>query len=156
MKKLIIFIVTACLGLFFLSSCFKANDIIIHDGRCIGATNCSICSNCSSCGHCSSGGTCGVCIGRTSGRAIYNSSSQKNKIISKVTPESILYDDSVIYYAKKEIVKIYKGPGFEFAVVEKIKQGSKLVEIEKNGDWLYIKIWKTGTEGFVFQDDVKN
>lgn len=156
MKKLIIFIVTACLGLSFLCSCFKANDIIIQDGRCIGSANCSICSNCSSCGHCSSGGTCGVCIGKTSVKTVYNNSLQKKKGFSKVTSESTLYDASVIYYAKKEVVKIYKGPGFEFAVIEKIRQGSKLVEIEKNEEWLYVKIWKTGTEGFVFHDDVKN
>lgn len=76
--------------------------------------------------------------------------------INTISAEPSLYDAPVLYYAKKEIVNIHKGPGFEFSVIEKIRQGSKLVEIEKNGEWLYIKIWKTGTEGFVFYDDVKN
>lgn len=73
-------------------------------------------------------------------------------------PETSFYNSSsaIIYYAKKEIVNIRKGPGVEFPIIEKIKQGSKLIKIEKNGSWLYVRVWKTGTEGFVQNKDIKN
>ncbi|MEY8758142.1 SH3 domain-containing protein [Chryseobacterium tongliaoense] len=170
MKKLIPFIIIiACL--FSLNACLKANDNIGHEGRCTGSANCNACSNCSRCGHCSSGGTCGVCNGSSSGRSFYNSPSDKKtnnkkKTSSKTrrtfqsgsTTSNDFYDSTIpiVYYAKAEIVNIRKGPGIEFPVIEKIKQGSKLVKIEKNGDWVKVKIKKTGTEGFVYYKDIKN
>lgn len=170
MKKLIPFIIITIV-LFFLNSCFKANDNIGHDGRCTGSAYCTACSNCSKCGHCSSGGTCGVCKGPSSERNFYSGSSvtKKSKASKKRTAsrtrsnpptktnrKSLFYapTSSTTYYAKEKIVNIHKGPGFEFPVIEKVKQGSKLSEIEENEEWIKIKVWKTGTEGFVYYTDI--
>ncbi|WP_449400140.1 hypothetical protein [Chryseobacterium wanjuense] len=76
MKKLIPFIIIT-LSLFFLNSCFKANDNVGHDGRCTGSANCTACSNCSRCGHCSGGGTCGVCGGGSSRKSSSSETSTK-------------------------------------------------------------------------------
>jgi uncharacterized protein YgiM (DUF1202 family) len=168
--KLITFIIII-LSLFSLNACFKANDNIGHKGRCTGSANCTACSNCSRCGHCGSGGTCGVCSS-SRGRSIHSnpssnrSTNNKKKNSSKIRSTSQseasspnhIYDSNspVAYYAKGKIVNIRKGPGIEFLVIEKIKQGSKLMKIEENGDWIKVKIRKTGTEGFVYYKDIKN
>ncbi|WP_081873891.1 SH3 domain-containing protein [Chryseobacterium sp. JM1] len=165
-----ILIITIILSLFSLNSCFKANDNIVHEGKCTGSANCTACSNCSRCGHCSSGGTCGVCSSSSSRKIIYTSPSRnisrKEKKSSKIrnttqsppTSSRTIYSFpiSVVYYAKAEIVNIRKGPGNEFPVIEKIRQGSKLIKIEQHNDWIKVRIKKTGTEGFVYYKDIKN
>ncbi|WP_083535212.1 SH3 domain-containing protein [Chryseobacterium kwangjuense] len=164
-----ILIITIILSLFSLNSCFKANDNIIHEGKCTGSANCTACSNCSRCGHCGSGGTCGVCSSGSSRKTIYTSPSRNNNRKEKkssktrnptrsapTSPQTIYTPISVVYYAKKRIVNIRRGPGIEFPVIEKIKQGSKLIKIEEHNDWIKVKIKKTGTEGFVYYKDIKN
>ncbi|WP_419869417.1 SH3 domain-containing protein [Chryseobacterium sp. CT-SW4] len=165
MKKLLSIFITGLFILFCFISCMKANNNTGHDGKCTGSAYCTACSNCSRCGHCSSGGSCGVCRGSSSVRGIYSSPAKKTKssgakVISKVNNKSQTDQNSInsasVFYAKENIVNIYKGPGHEFPVIEKIKSGSKLILIKKHKNWLEVKIWKTGTEGFVFYQDVKN
>lgn len=171
MKTIMPFIIITFLSLFFLNSCFKANDNIVHDGRCTGSAYCTACKNCSRCGHCGSGRTCGVCSGGSSRKSDDESSSNRKKSTSskknthsntastpksKITTFNHIYTVPSNYYAKLEITNIRKGPGLEFQVIEKVKQGSPLIEIQKNGNWIKVKVKKTGTEGFVYFKDVKN
>lgn len=56
---------------------------------------------------------------------------------------------------KTETIDVRKGPGFRFDVIEKIKQGTALIEIEKKDSWIKIQIQKTGTMGYVYYKDIK-
>lgn len=176
MKTLISFTILlfSLLSLFFSVSCFKANDNIGHDGRCTGSAYCSACTSCSRCGHCGSGGTCGVCAGGSTKKSIYkipssnkkksdnskkSTSSKPNNSTTKKSSSEKPYNNTYSYenyYAAQQIVNIYKGPGFKFEVIEKIKQGSQVTEISKTGNWLKVIVKKTGTEGYVYFKDVKN
>lgn len=149
----------------FTSLYFSRNENNGHKGRCTGSAYCTECSNCSRCGHCGAGGTCGVCSGDSSERSFYSSSSSKknkspkkstNSTSSKKTDlKTSSTHHKIVNQIKIETIDIRKGPGFRFDVIEKIKQGTALIEIEKKDSWIKVQIQKTGTKGYVYYKDIK-
>jgi len=179
MKTIIISIFAIGLLIFSLFS-FSKPENNGHNGKCTGSAYCSACSNCSRCGHCSSGGTCGVCSGNSSGRNFYSSSpdnkSSKSKkhIQNKNSPykrsntelsglkkktqnNDPVYSNKnvIVFFADRDLVNIYKNPGFNFPVIEKLKKGEKLIQLEQGEEWLKVKVVNTGTEGFVYKQYVR-
>ncbi|WP_379969479.1 SH3 domain-containing protein [Epilithonimonas sp. UC225_85] len=176
MKTIIISIFAIGLLIFSLFS-FSKPETNGHNGKCTGSANCTACSNCSRCGHCSAGGTCGVCSGSSSGRNFYSSNSNHKTSKSKKKTQSTnspykksnagvsglkqkkqssytVYNDEneVVFFADRDIVNIYRNPGFDFPVIEKVKKGEKLIQLEQGEEWMKIKVFSTGTKGFVYKE----
>lgn len=143
----------------FTSLYFSRNENNGHKGRCTGSAYCTACSNCSRCGHCGAGGTCGVCSGGSSEKSFYSSSSSKKSKSPKKSTNSTSSKKTDLKtsstHHKIETIDVRKGPGFRFDVIEKIKQGTALIEIEKKDSWIKVQIQKTGTTGYVYYKDIK-
>ncbi len=174
MKKLIPFIIIT-LSLFFLNSCFKANDNVGHDGRCTGSAYCSACKNCSRCGHCSGGGTCGVCDGGSSGRSTkkrapkkskasesdnFKSTSSKKSKSNKAKAPSVFINEINVntnsrYIAGTATTNIYAKPSLKSKIIATVPKNTKLVQLSKQGSWYKVQIKKDGKQGFVYYKDVK-
>lgn len=177
MKNLIYYLALT-LGIFILNSCVKAETTSInHDGRCTGSADCSACSNCSRCAHCSAGGTCGVCAGSSKGRSFYSVPKKSKKTKQKKSNNSYgFYSSGNVLRLKKsnpvrtyntngekmavvatisEITNIRNTPSIKARIVEKVKRGSELNILQKSGNWLKVKVKKTGTVGFVFSKNVR-
>ncbi len=170
MKKLIPFIILT-FSLFFLNSCFKANDNVGHNGRCTGSDYCTACSNCSGCGHCSSGGTCSVCRGNSSSGNSTNkvktkknttsdfhrsSKKQSNKppkvVIDKI---NINLNSNNRYIAGIATTSIYEKPSKKSKIITKVSKETKLIQLFKEGDWYKVQIKKGGKTGYIYDKDVK-
>lgn len=177
MKKLIPFIILTH-SLFFLNSCFKANDNVGHDGRCTGSANCSACSSCSRCAHCGAGGTCGVCNGGSSGRSYSTHSSKKGKSKKSRSSESdnfksnyskrsksatspsvfineINLNSNNRYIAEIATTNIYQKPSSKSKIIATVPKNTKLIQLSKQGSWYKVQVKKGGKQGFVYYKDVK-
>ncbi|MDQ8142247.1 SH3 domain-containing protein [Chryseobacterium sp. CFS15] len=149
----------------FTSLYFSRDENNGHKGRCTGSAYCTACSNCSRCGHCGAGGTCGVCSGGSSERNLsYSSSNKKSKTAKKSTnstsskktnSKTSSTPHKLMSQLKAETIDVRKGPGFRFDVVEKIRQGTALIEIEKKDSWIKVQIQKTGTTGYIYYKDIQ-
>lgn len=177
MKNLIYYL-TLTLGIIFLNSCVKAETTSNeHNGRCTGSAYCSACSNCSRCAHCSAGGTCGVCAGSSSGRSFYSAPKKSKKTSTKKSNNSYgFYSSGNVLKAKKsnpiktyntndekkivvtaipDVINIRNKPSIKARIVEKVHKKERLIIIQNLGNWLKIKVEKTGTVGFVFSKNVR-
>lgn len=179
MKTIIILIFAIGLLIFSLFS-FSKPENNGHNGKCTGSAYCSACSNCSRCGHCGSGGTCGVCSGSSSERKFYTSSSDnksskskkhiQNKnshhkksntgllgLKKKIQNNDRVYNNknAIVFFADRDIVNIYKNPGFSFPVIGKLKKGEKLIQLKQGEEWFKVKVVNTGTEGFVYKQHIR-
>lgn len=158
--------------MFFLHSCFKANDNIGHDGRCTGSANCSACTSCSRCGHCGAGGTCGVCAGGSSSGSSYRKSKPKkykrsesytapSKNKSRKPPKvfidkvNVNINSNNRYIAGIATTIIYEKPSVKSKIIERVTKNEKLIRLEKQPYWYKVKVQKSGKTGYVQYKDVK-
>jgi len=157
--------------MFFLHSCFKANDNIGHDGRCTGSANCSACTSCSRCGHCGAGGTCGVCAGGSSSGSSYRKSKPKKykKTESHSSsgnrsrkPPKVFIDKVNVninsnnrYIAGVATTNIYEKASIKSKIIERVTKNEKLIRLEKQPYWYKVKVQKSGKTGYVQYKDVK-
>ncbi|WP_312991271.1 SH3 domain-containing protein [Chryseobacterium flavum] len=169
MKKLIPLIILT-FSIFILNSCFKANDNVVHGGRCTGSANCTACSTCSGCGHCSSGGTCSVCRGGSYGKSSSKSKSKKNKSPDSYrsskphtgNPPKVFIDKVNInlnsnnrYIASVATTNVYEKPTFKSKIITTVPKNVKLIKLSKEGSWYKVQVKTSGKVGFVFNKDVK-
>src|SRR5690554_738258 len=130
-----------------------------EEARCIGSSNCRACTNCSRCAHCNSGGSCGVCSGyRTtkssnSSNKTYNSTRQSDNSYSN---SNNLYKLTRTYYinevllVKNETLNLREGAGTHYQIIEKLKQNDVLFFLEKQGEWIKVKVKKSENIGWVY------
>jgi len=169
MKKLIPFIIII-FSAFILNSCFKANDIRGHEGRCTGSASCSACTSCSRCGHCGAGGTCGVCSGGSSGSSSRRSRPEKYKTPKSHTspkaksrkPPKVFIDKVNVninsnnrYLVGVATVKIYARPSDQSKTIAIVTKNARLIRLEQKGEWYKVKVESGGKEGYVKRKDVK-
>lgn len=159
MKKLISFIIIT-FSLFILNSCFKANDNVLHGGRCTGSAYCTACSNCSGCGHCNSGGTCGVCGGSSSrkssssGSSTKKSKSKKHKSTDSYQssktqsnkPPKVFIDEVNVnlntnnrQFAGIEAIIIYEKPTLKSKIIATVPKDAKLIKLSTKGSWCEVQ-----------------
>ena len=150
---------------------FGKEDKSIHNRGCTGSAYCTACSNCSGCGHCNSGGSCGVCSTSFTSKKSYSSNSSKkkskksksinsystktNKVAVKYyNGNSTLRENNFLYTIYKT-VNIRKGPGTNYSILESVKLNTKLIYLTEEGNWYKVKVYNTGTEGYVYKQSVK-
>lgn len=141
---------------------YNCHVIAEKKGRCTGSANCSACRNCSRCAYCSNGGSCGVCGGGSSSSSnYYYSSPRKTKSsssassfysISKVS-RTYTEDEAIIIY--NEMINLRKGPSLDYEIIEKLYLGDTVTFIEKNGEWIKVKVENTGSIGYVYSKLLK-
>lgn len=153
--------------MFFLHSCFKANDNIGHDGRCTGSANCSACTTCSRCGHCGAGGTCGACTVSSSTKSkpkkhkkseSYASSGKKSKKPPKIVIDEVNINigSNSRYIASIPKIIIYERQSKESNIIERVTKNEKLIWLEKQPHWYKVKVQKSGKIGYVYHNDTKS
>ncbi|MNX06944.1 Bacterial SH3 domain protein [compost metagenome] len=145
-----------------------------EEGRCTGSAYCSACSNCSRCAHCSNGGSCGVCASysqpvrytaptkSTKSRNVNSSTkpaevsfASKTSVKPKSKKESVIkkaiitYSPEDILAVNAETLKLRKGPGNEYEIIENLKKYDILMVIAIDGEWLQVKVIQSGNFGYV-------
>lgn len=48
------------------------------------------------------------------------------------------------------MINLRSGPGLKYNIIEKIYFGQTISYIQKDGEWIKVKIEKTGTLGYVY------
>lgn len=153
-------------------------------GRCSGDEYCTACKNCSACKHCSKeGGSCGVCTtyskpkpkAKPKARAKSKSTIKKKTVATTARAQSVPSTYPLkaekIAVQPKERTKPYKDHemleviapnttlrgGEDFTVIEPLAVGQMLtyISISNDGQWLEVRVDKTGSNGFVFKQFVK-
>ena len=176
MIKLLLSLFTGA-GLLIASYNPVSLDTDSHNRGCTGSANCTACSNCSGCAHCTSGGTCGVCSGGSSKKKTYSfgkyskkkSSGSNSNMKSGYSKTNLKGSKNPVYYYSSKMaltednflftinkkVEVRKAPGDQFKVLETLQPNSKLIFLNKEEKWYKIRVYKSGTEGFVHSKNVK-
>lgn len=135
-----------------IASCCSNED----GGRCTGSAYCTACKNCSGCKHCNSGGSCGVCDGGRSSKR--SSSVSKNKSNSSESTYSVkskkiinrsFYKGELLFVSNTTL-NLRNGPETKYEIIAKLKMNDELTYIESNGDWIKVKVKKSGIEGWTY------
>lgn len=135
-----------------IASCCSTEE----GGRCTGSAYCTACKNCSGCKHCNSGGSCGVCDGGRNSKK--SSSESKNKsnssestysVKSKKTSNRNFYKGELLFVVNTTL-NLRGGPGTKYEIIAKLKMNDELTYIESSGDWIKVKVKKSGIEGWAY------
>jgi uncharacterized protein YgiM (DUF1202 family) len=131
-------------------------------GRCSGDGSCTACKNCSACKHCSKeGGSCGVCSSYSAPqpekpyKSRAKSSSTTNFTSTGTVKPKKPYKRSQMLEVTSETLSVRKGPGKNHKVVEVINYGDMVTYVSQEGEWLYIRVDASGTNGWVNYKFVK-
>lgn len=124
--------------------------------KCTGSSNCTACTNCSGCKHCAqNGGTCGICSGgykstkSEPSKSSYSSKNSSNKSYSS-SNKKISYSTEQELSVITSTLNLRKAPNTNSEIVEKLMYGDRLEFIEESGDWIYVKVLKSGNNGYVY------
>lgn len=134
-----------------ISSSYNCLPNVEKGGRCTGSAYCSACKNCSRCAHCSNGGSCGVCSSNISSE--YYTTPKKSKrsssssSYSSKTAKTYYKNETITVY--NEVINLRKGPGLKYSIIEKIPYGGSVSYILESGEWIKVKVEKTGTIGYI-------
>lgn len=135
-----------------VTSKYNCTVLTESGGRCTGSAYCRACTNCSRCGHCNSGGSCGVC-GDGSNQT-YSSPKKTKKSFSNYytsTREiSKEYYENETIYISNEVINLRSGPGLNYEIIEQIYSGDPVTFIEKEGEWIKVKVSDTGSIGYLY------
>lgn len=113
--------------------------------RCTGSAYCRVCKNCSACRYCAkNGGTCGVCNRSKSYR-----STPKTKTYTYPKISYKLSKGKYLYVAVASL-NLRSGPRSKYKTIERLKKGSKLAYLDKDGAWIKVKIEASGLTGYVY------
>lgn len=126
--------------------------------RCTGSAYCTACTNCSRCKHCSGGGSCGVCDrGNRSKRASSTSKSNTSESTYAVKSKKVInrsfYKGELLFVANTTL-NLRSGPGTKYEIIAKLKLNDELTYIESSGDWIKVKVKKSGVEGWAYGEYV--
>ena len=127
-------------------------------GRCSGDASCTACSNCKYCKHCSKeGGSCGVCATydapvrakkKTTKKKTYSSSSTSYSAASYKSPSQYSTDDYLT--VTSEVLNVREDAGTNYDIVETLDKGALLKFISYDGEWIEVRVVKSGNTGYVY------
>ncbi len=126
--------------------------------RCTGSAYCTACTNCSGCKHCSGGGSCGVCDrGNRSKKTSSTSKSSTSEStyavkLKKISFRSFHRGESL--FVANTTLNLRNGPGTNYKIIAKLKLNEELIFIEQAGDWIKVKVKKSGVEGWAYGEYV--
>jgi uncharacterized protein YgiM (DUF1202 family) len=138
-----------------LASCCAAPEPQAKEfGRCSGDAYCTACKNCSACKHCSKeGGSCGVCASYAA--PVVSKPKKAKAAASTITKPMKQYKRLQMLEVTSETLNVRDGAGTNFKLLETINQGDMVTYISHDGEWLYIRVNASGTNGWVNYKFVK-
>jgi uncharacterized protein YgiM (DUF1202 family) len=137
-----------------LASCCDApaSAPIKSGGRCSGDASCTACTSCSSCKHCSKeGGSCGVCTTYSTPKK-YNYT-KKKAVRAPKSPDR--YRKMQMIEVTSENLNVRAEASVKSKVLVTVHQGDMLTVISNEGEWLYVRVDASGTNGWVNYKYVK-
>jgi len=166
-KKLLILIIILCSNAvvsqttkLIASCCTPAVEQKEDYGRCSGDAYCTACKNCSACKHCSKeGGSCGVCASYAA-PVVAKPRKVKAKAFTAAGGTTVVkpmkqYKRLQMLEVTSETLNVRDGAGSNYKVLEVINYGDMVTYISHDGEWLYVRVDESGTNGWVNYKFVK-